>query len=479
MKKLISTACLVMTMSSSAIAQYVADYDPAANTLSLPWVKVADNYYSNVVLSVPSGKPWSLLRSGTLMDTAPASSAVYDPATSILSIPAVSIYSSQSTRVQMRSASEESPTLVGGVEVSLANGNWSVMRAGSSTRVTSTRDVDPIKGTILDRFNVECKVTTSGTTTTETCTNNGFVAGQAFGLDVDGNGTQDQVWKVHDSSQCLTIQANTWDSVPHDADTWLGDDTAEAGTLKAEIYTHPDGLYIMRYGLNKDWLSCIVTPVSGVSSVVLNNSSNSGAITLSSTSLSGEVGAVLNFYILGGTPPYTVISENNALASVSFGSATANLGQLVSVTLNSTGQSNSDSASTQIFVFDWFQQHAAIPVTINKVTGTTGTGGTDSSPATMSITPATATDLTVGTRFLVRLTGGTPPYHVFNPLKDYIEVSRLSSNIYEVHLVGLPLGATELTGGVEFYDSGSTTIQSNWLSISISGSNVLQYNTYK
>lgn len=477
MKKMILTICLALTMSSSAIAQYVADYDPAVNTLSLPWVKVADNYYSNVVLSVPSGQPWSLLRSGTLMENAPVSSAVYDLATSVLSIPAVSIYSTQSTRAQTRSTSEDSPTLVGGVEVSLANGTWSVMRAGSSTRVTSTRDIDPIKGTILDRFSVECKVTTSGTTTTETCTNNGLVAGQAFGLDVDGNGVQDQVWKVHDSSQCLTIQANPWDSVPHDADTWLGDDTAEAGTLKAEIYTHPDGLYIMRYGLNKDWLSCIVTPVSGVSSVVLNNSSNNGAITLSSTSLNGEVGSVLNFYILGGTPPYTVISENNALASVSFGSATANLGQLVSVTLNSTGQSDSDSASTQIFVFDWFQQHAAIPVTINKVAGTTS-GGSASSAA-FSFTPSTATDLTVGTRFLVRLTGGTPPYHVFNPLEDYIEVNKVSSNIYEVHLVGLPLGGTELTGGLELYDSGSTAIQSGWLSITFSGSNVLQYNTYK
>lgn len=445
MKKLVSMICLAFVLSTSAMAQYVADYDPVGNTLALPWVKIGDSYYGNVVLSVPPGEPWSLLRSGVQMSSVPSAGAVYDESTSLLSIPAVSLRSATEVRAQagptVRSASAESPSLVGGVELSLANGQWAVTRAGSSVRVTSTRDIDPILGTILDRFGVTCKITTSGGTMTETCENDGFKAGQAFGLDVDGDGTQDQVWKVHNSSQCLTIQANVWDNVPHDADTWLGDDPAEAGTVKAEIYPHPDGLYIMRYGRNADWLSCIVVPVSGVSSVVLNNSGNAGAITLSSTSLSGEVGDVLNFYILGGTPPYTVISENTALAAVAFGTATSNLGQLVRVTLNSTGQSNADSANTQIFVFDWFQQKASIPVTIAKVNTAAGGGGS------LSLLPGSVEDFTVGAKFQFMVLSGTPPYRVWHPYPDYIQITPVagSNNTFEVYLAAVPPGSGGLT----------------------------------
>lgn len=479
MKKLISMVCLALGVSSSAIAQYVADYDPVGNTLSLPWVKIGDDYYSNVILSVPPGQAWSLLRSGTLLTSAPSSSATYDLATSTLSIPAVSVFPSASTRKQTRSTGTEDASLIGGVEVSLADGSWAVTRVGSTTRVTSSGSTNTIEGTIIDRFYVECKVTTSGTTLTETCTNYGFKAGEAFGLDIDGNGTQDQVWKVHDGgspSQCLTIQTSDWDNVPHDADTWLGDDASEVGTVKAQIYTHPDGLYLMRYGRNSDWLSCIIVPVSGVTGVVQNNSSNGGAITLSSTALSGEVGDVLNFYILGGTPPYTVISENTALASVAFGSATTNRGQLVTVTLNSTGQSNADSASTQIFVFDWFQNNAAIPVTISKVDDSSGSGGVTTT--TMSFTPGSVEDFTVGTRFRVWVYGGTPPYHVFNPLPDYIEVDQVSTGIFEVYLANMPFGAEELTGGLMLYDSGTPAAQSGWLTVKFN-STPTQYNTYK
>lgn len=482
MKKLISMICLTLSISTSAIAQYVADYDPVGNTLSLPWVKIGDSYYSNVILSVPPGEPWSLLRSGTQMNSVPASSAIYDQSTSILSIPAVSVFPTQAARKQTRSTSDESPTLVGGVEVSLGDGDWAVTRVGSSTRVTSSGGISTITGTIVDRFYVECKVTTSGTTMTETCTNHGFDAGEAFGLDTDGDGDQDQVWKVHDGanpSQCLTIQANIWDNVPHDNDTWIGDDAAEVGTIDAQIYTHPDGLYLMRYGRNSDWLSCIVVPVSGVPAVVLNNSSNGGAITLSSAQLIGEVGDVLNFYILGGTPPYTVISENTALASVAFGSTTTNKGQSVTVTLNSTGQSNADTANTQIFVFDWFQNNAAIPVTVNKVVvdTTTGGGGSGGATAALSVTPSGVEDFTVGTRFHAWLTGGAPPYYVKNLLGEYIEVNKVSDDTYEVYLATMPFGSSELTGALYFYDSSSPA-QYTTLSLKFVATPT-QYNAYR
>ncbi|MDY0038247.1 MAG: hypothetical protein RBS05_20240 [Zoogloea oleivorans] len=445
MKKLISLVCLALTFTTSALAQYVADYDPVRNTLALPWVKIDGNYYSNVVLSVPPGEPWSLLRSGTLMNSVPADGAVYDSATSILSIPAVSVSSSTVARTQagasLRSASVESPLLVGSVDVSLANGHWAVTRTGSSVRVTSTRDIDPIYGKIIDRFNVACKITTSGATTTEECTNNGFKAGQAFGLDTDDDGDQEQVWKVHGDSQCLTIQANNWDAIPHDADTWLGDDVAEAGTVEAEIYAHPDGLYIMRYGLNANWLSCIVIPVSGVSSVVLNNSASGGTLALSNSNLSGEVGDVLSFSITGGTPPYTVFSENTALASVAFGSVATNGAQFVTVTLNSTGQSNGDSADTQIYVFDWFQQTASIPVSITKVDSATGGGGS------LSLLPGSVEEFVVGQRFQFRVLSGTPPYEVWHPYPDYIQITPVagSSNTFQVYLAALPPGAAGLT----------------------------------
>jgi hypothetical protein len=65
MKKLISSLCLVLGMVAPALSQYVADYDPVRNTLTLPWVQVGSDYYSSMVLSVPPGQPWSLSRSGT------------------------------------------------------------------------------------------------------------------------------------------------------------------------------------------------------------------------------------------------------------------------------------------------------------------------------------------------------------------------------------------------------------------------------
>lgn len=462
MKKLISSLCLVLGMVAPALSQYVADYDPVRNTLTLPWVQVGSDYYSNVVLSVPPGQPWSLSRSGTRLTTTPGSNgAVYDASTALLSIPAVSVQAAASARVAarsaVRSANVEAPTLVGGVDISLAaDGNWNVVRTGSSVRITSTRDIDPISGTILDRFSIECSITTG----TETCENEGLRAGQAFGLDTDADGDLDQVWKVGESSQCLTIQTGIFDTVPHAASDWLGDDAAEAGTLNAEIYAHPDGLYIMRYGIDPDWLSCTVVPVSGMSSIVLNNTANAGNISVSSTSLTGEVGDVLSFYILGGTPPYTVISENTSLASVAFGSSTSNLGQLVTVTLNSTGLSNSDTASTQLFIFDWFQKNTAIPVTINKVDEATAAGGA------LSFYPTISTDnpLSEGTTVQVRVLGGTPPFTIFNPLPDYVQVTAVEglSDTFNVYLAGLPPGSESLQTVVLFTDaaglSGSYTV---------------------
>lgn len=460
MKKLISSLCLVLSMIAPAMAQYVADYDPVRNTLALPWVKINDTYYSNVILSVPPGQPWSLLRSGTRLATTPGSSgAVYDVSTALLSIPAVSVQAAASTRAAarsaLRSASPEAPTLVGGVDVSLADGNWNVVRTGSSVRITSSLDIDPITGIILDRFSVECEIVTSGATATETCENEGLRAGQAFGIDTDADGDQDQVWKVGESSQCLAIQSGIFDNVPHDSDTWLGDDVAEAGTLNAEIYAHPDGLYIMRYGIDPNWLSCTVVPVSGMSSIVLNNTANAGNISVSSTALTGEVGDVLSFYILGGTPPYTVISENTALASVTFGNSTSNLGHLVTVTLNSTGQSNSDSASTQIFVFDWFQKNAAIPVTINKVDG-----GTSGSSTSITFYPPAIESFIEGTRYQIRVLGGTPPFTITNPWAEYIQVTQVQglNDTFEIFYSSLPAGSSGFFNlGILFTDTNGVS----------------------
>lgn len=201
----------------------------------------------------------------------------------------------------------------------------------------------------------------------------------------------------------------------------------------------------MSYGNGTVSLSCSVFPVSGVTSVVQNASSN---LTVSSTSLTGEVGSTLNFYILGGTPPYTVISENNALASVSFGTASTNKGQLVSVTLNSTGLSNADTATTQIFVFDWFQRNVAIPVSITNVAG--GAAG-----GTLSMYPSSVENFSIGTRFLVRMLNGTPPYSFFNGIPDYIQVTPVAgtTDTFEVYLARMLEGGGSLTAGILFYDA--------------------------
>lgn len=456
MKRLISFLCVLAGIAAaSAQAQYLADYDPASNILALPWVKVGNDYYGNVVLSIPPGQAWSLVRFGERMANVPSQTAVYDAVSSLLTIPAVSVQSGSSASsrkyatTRTSSAGTGAPTLVGGVEVSLANGHWGVLRAGTS--VTTSNDIDPILGRIIDRFSVPCK-TESGTTT---CTNDGFTADQTFGIDIDADGDEDQVWKVDSSSQCPAVQAAVWDSFPPDSDTFLGDDASEMRTVEAHIYAHPNGVYIMRYGSGGTWLSCTVHPVTGVSSVVQNPS---GSLTVSSADLTGEVGSVLNFFVLGGTPPYTVVSENETLATVSLGSATGNQGQLVSLTLNTTGPSGSATATTNVFVFDWYQQTASIPVTIK--------GGSTSS--TLSVSPSSV-DFIVGTRFTFEVSGGVAPYTVFNPLSLYIQVSPVSgsSTKFEVYLASFPEGGDSLWGGFSITDSSSQP-KTAWLPITVS-----------
>lgn len=446
MKKFTTFALFAVGLIGQVFAQYVADYDSVRGTLSLPWVRIGNDHYSNVILSVPSGRPWSLAQIGQKMNTVPSATAVYDNASSVLSIPAVS-YQAEGTGVQTRSAkrsntenSENGLTLVGGVDVSLANGEWRVLNTGSSVRATSTTTVSTVEGKITDRFAVNC----SGTAP-ETCDNVGLIAEQAFGVDTDDDGAFDQVWQVGETD-CLAIQKGVENG--YAAATWLGDDAAEVGTVEAYIYPRPDGLYIMRYGSGTNWLSCAVIPVSGVSTVITNTSG--GDVSVSNSQLSGDVGDTLSFYILGGTPPYTVISENSALASVSFGSVSSNKAQLVSVKLNSTGLSNADTATTQLFVFDWFQKTAPVNVTINKVNSASGAGA-------LSIYPSEVENFSVGTRFQFKVLSGTAPFTVFNGLSDYIQVSQVATDTFEVYLSSIPSGTDELTGGLMITDAAGST----------------------
>jgi hypothetical protein len=241
---------------------------------------------------------------------------------------------------------------------------------------------------------------------------------------------------------------NTWNSsAPAAAGDFLGDNDSEVGTVDAYIYTNQDGVYLMRYGTSPNWLTCTVLPVSGVSSQVQDQT----AFGVTSTTLTGNLGGSLGFDIYGGTPPYYVFSGNNAVASVSFGSATSNRIQPVTVTLNAEG-------TTTLEVFDWYQNHQQINVTVNNSSGSSGSGLVCNGNGQFSYNPSSyygidpedSTKCKVngnypeGTTMPLTIYGGTPPYTIYNPWNEFVQVTPVSgsSDTFSIHYDHLPVGSS-------------------------------------
>ncbi len=204
-----------------------------------------------------------------------------------------------------------------------------------------------------------------------------------------------------------------------------------AGKANVWIYPNPDNTianYVMITTYNNGAVtaeeSCIVTPVSVPG---LEVTGTGQPFDVSQSGLTGAIGKYYDFYVAGGTKPYMLQVDNSALASVQFlPQAPQDIGgQAVRVTFNQQG-----TATLSVYDFNRLKKQVAL------------TAQTD-----MQLIPSDIT-VTAGLAPInVLLTGGVPPFRVFNPSPTLVANTDLSQ-INDTDYV-MTLTFTRDTGGLK------------------------------
>ncbi|MFC0350235.1 beta strand repeat-containing protein [Undibacterium danionis] len=156
-------------------------------------------------------------------------------------------------------------------------------------------------------------------------------------------------------------------------------------------------------------------------------SASFGPIDVQPSGASGNVGSSLNFLVLGGKPPYSIISNNSSIATVTPSSVSASGGSFIA-NLQSSGD-------TSIVITDALGQVKSIALTVNPV-----------SSSLITVQPDGAGG-NVGDALTFLIRSGTPPYTltVNNPSIASVVPSSVPSSGGSFTATLLNVGSTIVT----------------------------------